>query len=200
MLFESANKSLSRKYGVVYANFAFKTVLIGAIYNLWGLKRRSHSSLIDRENVLSYSVPMSEPTSQWQRLLKNNGTWQGSFTQLSPDGLQLSDTPTEVALLPYDENRAMRQEIRRYPQADYQGQPSETVLDYRSLSRSTLFFEDGAFSQGSTQWGSVSYDTRHKPFHQHQHHPSRDQMFHMLFLPFLIITRPLSSHTSHLRG
>ncbi|MGB3765982.1 MAG: DUF3598 family protein [Phormidesmis sp.] len=140
----------------MYANFAFKTVLMGAIYNLWGIKRRSHSSLIDRENVLSYSVPMSEPTSQWQRLLKNNGTWQGSFTQLSPDGLQLSDTPTEVALLPYDENRAMRQEIRRYPQADYQGQPSETVLDYRSLSRSTLFFEDGAFSQGSTQWGPFS--------------------------------------------
>lgn len=99
---------------------------------------------------------MSEPTSQWQRLLKNRGIWQGSFTQLSPDGQQISDTPTEVALLPYDSDRAMRQEIRRYPQANYQGQPSETVLDYRSLSRSTLFFEAGAFSQGSIQWGPLS--------------------------------------------
>ena len=99
---------------------------------------------------------MSEPTSQWQRLLQNRGVWQGSFTQIAPDGRQTSDTPTEVALLPYDGDRAMRQEIRRYPQADYQGQPSETVLDYRTLSRSTLFFENGAFSQGSTQWGPLS--------------------------------------------
>ncbi len=99
---------------------------------------------------------MSEPTSQWQRLLKNRGIWQGSFTQLSADGRQISDTPTEVALLPYESDRAMRQEIRRYPQANYQGEPSETVLDYRSLSRSTLFFENGAFSQGSTQWGPLA--------------------------------------------
>lgn len=99
---------------------------------------------------------MSDPTSQWQRLLKNRGVWQGSFTQFSPDGLQLADTPTEVALLPYDNDRAMRQEIRRYPQPNYQGQPSETVLDYRSLNRSTLFFEDGAFSQGSPQRGPFS--------------------------------------------
>ena len=99
---------------------------------------------------------MSEPTSQWQRLLKNRGVWQGSFTQVSPDGLLLTDTPTEVALLPYDGDRAMRQEIRRYPQPNYQGNPSETVLDYRSLNRATLFFEDGAFSQGSPQWGPFS--------------------------------------------
>ena len=99
---------------------------------------------------------MSAPISQWQRLLKNRGTWQGSFTQISPDGLEISDTPTEVALLPYDNDQAMRQEIRRYSQADYQGQPSETVLDYRSLNRSTLFFENGAFSQGSSQWGPFS--------------------------------------------
>lgn len=99
---------------------------------------------------------MSEPTSQWQRLLKNKGTWQGSFTQLSADGVQLSNTLTEVALLPYDHDQAMRQEIRRYSQENYQGEPTETVLDYRSLNRATLFFEDGAFSQGSTQWGPFS--------------------------------------------
>ena len=99
---------------------------------------------------------MSEPSSQWQRLLKNKGIWQGSFTQLSPEGQQISDTPTEVALLPYDGDQAMRQEIRRYSQADYQGMPSETVLDYRSLNKATLFFADGAFSQGSIQWGPFS--------------------------------------------
>ena len=61
--------------------------------------------------------------------------------------------PTEVALIPQDGDQAMRQEIHRYPP----GEAEQTkVLDYRSLSRSTLFFEDGAFSQGSTQWGPFS--------------------------------------------
>lgn len=100
------------------------------------------------------SPSSSAPNSQWQRLLKNNGTWQGSFTQLSPQGDVISDTPTEVALLPQGEtSAAMRQEIRRHPQGP---SPQTTVLEYSSLSRATLFFENGAFSQGSTQWGPFS--------------------------------------------
>ncbi|MGB3296469.1 MAG: DUF3598 family protein [Phormidesmis sp.] len=97
---------------------------------------------------------MSESSlSQWQRLLENVGTWQGSFTQLSPQGKILTDVPTEVALIPQDGGQAMRQEIHRYPP----GSPAQTqVLEYRSLSRATLFFEGGAFSQGSTQWGPFS--------------------------------------------
>ncbi len=92
-------------------------------------------------------------TSQWQRLLKNVGIWQGSFTQISPSGQILTEVPTEVALIAQDHNQAMRQEIRRYPP----GEPAQTtVLEYRSLSRSTLFFENGAFSQGSMQWGPFS--------------------------------------------
>ena len=47
----------------------------------------------------------------------------------------------------------MRQEIRRNPQGS---SPQTTVLEYSSLSRATLFFENGAFSQGSTQWGPFS--------------------------------------------
>lgn len=92
-------------------------------------------------------------TSQWQRLLKNVGTWQGSFTQISPTGQILTEVPTEVALIPQDQGQAMRQEIYRYPP----GEPAQTtVLEYRSLSRSTLFFENGAFSQGAVQWGPFS--------------------------------------------
>ena len=102
----------------------------------------------------SPSSPQSSPQSfQWQRLLKNVGTWQGSFTQLSAQGQILSDVPTEVALIPQDDNQAMRQEIHRYPPGEAE---QTTVLEYRSLSRTTLFFEDGAFSQGSTQWGPFS--------------------------------------------
>ncbi|MEL7330326.1 MAG: DUF3598 family protein, partial [Cyanobacteria bacterium J06559_1] len=36
------------------------------------------------------------------------------------------------------------------------GSPQIQVLDYRSLNRATLFFEGGAFSQGSMQWGPFS--------------------------------------------
>lgn len=98
--------------------------------------------------------PMSkEPLSQWQRLLKNVGTWEGSFTQLSAQGQALSDTPTEVELSPRDNNQAMHQEVRRYPPGQ---DPQIQVLDYRSLNRATLFFENGAFSQGSMQWGPFS--------------------------------------------
>lgn len=95
----------------------------------------------------------SPQTSQWQRLLKNVGTWQGSFTQLSGQGHILSDIPTTVALIPQNGELAMRQEIHRYPPGEA---PRTKVLEYSSLSRATLFFEDGAFSQGSTQWGPFS--------------------------------------------
>ncbi len=92
-------------------------------------------------------------SSQWQRLLKNVGTWQGSFTQLSPEGKILSDVPTEVELTPRDSGQAMHQEVRRYA---VDGPAQIQKLDYRSLNRATLFFEDGAFSQGSMQWGPFS--------------------------------------------
>lgn len=97
---------------------------------------------------------MSESSrSQWQRLLKNVGTWQGSFTHISPGGKILTDVPTEVALIPQDSDQAMRQEIHRYLPGE---SPQSQILEYRSLNRATLFFEDGAFSQGSVQWGPFS--------------------------------------------
>jgi hypothetical protein len=91
--------------------------------------------------------------SQWDCLLKNAGVWQGSFTQFSPEGQQLSDTPSEVVLQPLAGGQRMRQEIRKQP-AD--GPPTEQVLEYQSLSRAVLFFENGAFSNGSLQWGPFS--------------------------------------------
>jgi hypothetical protein len=91
--------------------------------------------------------------SQWERLLKNAGTWVGSFTQLAPDGTVRRDIPTVVALKPLDKGTLMRQEITKHPPGE---PPQETVLEYRSLARSVLFFEDGAFSQGSMQWGPFS--------------------------------------------
>lgn len=91
--------------------------------------------------------------SQWERLLKNQGTWEGSFTQLSPTGEVLSDVPSQIRLIPTQQGEAMRQEIHKFPPGK---PPQETVLEYRSLNRATLFQPDGAFSQGSIQWGPLS--------------------------------------------
>lgn len=92
-------------------------------------------------------------TSQWARLLKNAGRWVGSFTQYSPNGELVSDTPSVVELKPMDNGNLMRQTIIKQPS----GEPSqETVLQYRTLAKSVLFLENGAFSQGSMQWGPFS--------------------------------------------
>src|SRR4028118_1487371 len=91
--------------------------------------------------------------SQWERLLKNLGEWQGSFTRFSPQGEQLEDTPTVVSLEGLNDNQTIRQIVHRLPP----DQPvEEKVLEYSSLSRSILFFENGAFSQGTIQWAPFS--------------------------------------------
>jgi hypothetical protein len=91
--------------------------------------------------------------SQWERLLKNQGTWVGSFTQMSTTGTVLDDIPTEVSLQPLDNGNTMCQVVRKYPP----GQPvDETTLEYRSLGRGVLLCETGAFSQGALQWSPVS--------------------------------------------
>lgn len=91
--------------------------------------------------------------SQWECLLKNLGEWQGSFTRFSPQAEQLEDTSTVVSLEGLNENQTIRQFVRRLPP----NQPvDEKVLEYSSLNRSVLFFENGAFSQGSIQWGPFS--------------------------------------------
>ena len=91
--------------------------------------------------------------SQWECLLQNLGEWQGSFTQLSPQGELLEDTPTVVSLQGLDNNQTMRQTISRLRP----NQPiEEKVLEYSSLGRGVMFFEDGAFSQGSIQFSPFS--------------------------------------------
>ena len=86
--------------------------------------------------------------SQWECLLQNLGCWQGSFTRLSTNGEILEDIPSETSLELKADNQTMRQVVRRF----YDGQPQDLVLEYRTLNRSTNFFENGAFSQGSLQF------------------------------------------------
>ncbi len=91
--------------------------------------------------------------SQWDCLLENLGEWQGSFTRFSPQGDLVEDTPTIVSLEGLEDNKLVHQVVRRLPPNQ---PPQEMVLEYRSLSRSILFFDNGAFSQGSMQWGPFS--------------------------------------------
>ena len=87
--------------------------------------------------------------SQWECLLQNLGCWQGSFTRLSMRGDILEDTPSETTLELKEDQQTMRQVVRR---TYGDGQPQDLVLEYRSLNKSTTFFENGAFSQGSLQF------------------------------------------------
>ena len=86
--------------------------------------------------------------SQWECLLQNLGCWQGSFTRLSTKGEILEDIPSETSLELKEDNQTVRQVVRRF----YDDQPQDLVLEYRSLNKSTTFFENGAFSQGSLQF------------------------------------------------
>ena len=90
---------------------------------------------------------------QWNYFLKNLGEWHGSFTRFSPEGEETVDTPTLVTLEGLNNDRNVHQVVRYLPP----GEPSrDVVVDYDSLNRSILFFENGAFSQGSMQWGPYS--------------------------------------------
>jgi len=91
--------------------------------------------------------------SQWECLFKNVGEWQGSFTRLSPLGEFIEDTPTKVTLEGRNNNQTMYQVVHYLP---VDQPPRDLVLEYTSLNRSILFFDNGAFSQGSLQWGPYS--------------------------------------------
>ena len=91
--------------------------------------------------------------SQWECLLQNLGEWQGSFTRFSPQGEVLEDTPTVVSFEGLNNNQTMRQIVRRFPANQPQ---DEKILEYSSLGRGILLFENGAFSQGSIQLAPFS--------------------------------------------
>jgi hypothetical protein len=95
-------------------------------------------------------VTESSQSSQWERLLKNVGVWEGSFTRLSPTGAVQADLPSLVTLEPIQAGRTLRQTIQQFAAGE---ETYHRVLEYSSLSRGTLFFADGSFSQGSLQFG-----------------------------------------------
>ena len=92
-------------------------------------------------------------TSQWDYFLKNLGEWHGSFTRMSAQGEEIADTPTLVTLEGLNDNKNVHQVVRYLPPNE---PPRDVVVDYDDLNRSIIFFANGAFSQGSMQWGPYS--------------------------------------------
>jgi len=90
-------------------------------------------------------------SSQWERLLKNQGVWKGSFTQFSAQGELLKDTPTEIKLEGLNENKSIRLTVTRI------GSPNPPhINEFTSLNRSIFLFEEGHFSKGSLQFSPFS--------------------------------------------
>lgn len=84
--------------------------------------------------------------------MRNLGAWQGSFTRLSPQGEIQEDIPTIITLEGLNDNQTVRQTIQHFSPTTGEVVQNK-VLEYSSLNRSILFFENGAFSQGSIQFG-----------------------------------------------
>ena len=89
---------------------------------------------------------------EWQNFLKNLGEWQGSFTQLTPEGQEIRSTPSLLTLEGFEENQRVQFRLRRYADFSYPDPPIQDYSqDYRSLGRQIVFFNDGTFSKGPWQ-------------------------------------------------
>ncbi len=87
--------------------------------------------------------------SQWNCHLQNVGEWHGSFTQLSPSGEAIADQASVLTLEGSADPPQACLTLKRTGSQDL-------VLNYSTLNRSILFFESGAFSQGSLQFARTA--------------------------------------------
>jgi Domain of unknown function (DUF3598) len=92
--------------------------------------------------------------SQWDCVLQNLGEWQGSFSLFSPQGVLLEDIPSLISLSGVDENRSIHLVLKRFYLEPESGErvPKEIVVDFSAPGAGALFFESGAFSDGSVYY------------------------------------------------
>lgn len=90
-------------------------------------------------------------TQQWNNLLTHLGIWEGSFTRLSSQGEVLEDNPSLVSLEGLNQQETVRQTIEKFSALTGEA-TSQQTMEYQSLNRNTLVFENGAFSVGSSQF------------------------------------------------
>ncbi|MHC5937242.1 DUF3598 family protein [Nostoc sp.] len=81
--------------------------------------------------------------SQWECFLQNLGVWEGSFTNFSPQGTLLNDTPSRLSLEGLNNNQTVRLTLRRSGQ--------DVIREFTSVEGGLLFFENGSFSEGLIQ-------------------------------------------------
>lgn len=84
--------------------------------------------------------------SQWSYLLKNSGIWKGSFTQFSPDGILIKNTPTELTLEGLNNDKTIRLTVNRLESGD-----PPHINEFTALNRNIFLFEEGHFAKGSQQ-------------------------------------------------
>ncbi|AUB38350.1 protein of unknown function DUF3598 [Nostoc flagelliforme CCNUN1] len=87
--------------------------------------------------------------SQWECFLQNLGVWEGSFTNFSPEGTLLNDTPSHLSLEGLNNNQTVLLTLCRSGRDDL-------VKEYSSVGGGVLFFENGSFSEGLIQLGPFS--------------------------------------------
>ncbi len=86
--------------------------------------------------------------SQWECFLENLGVWEGSFTNFSPQGTLLNDTPSCLSLEGLNNNQTVRLTLSRSGQ--------DMIREFSSVGGGLLFFENGSFSEGLIQLGPFS--------------------------------------------
>ena len=91
--------------------------------------------------------------SQWRCIQQNMGAWHGSFTQFSPEGEQVKDTPSVLTLEEVELGEKMQLTLERSPES---GSKEITRREFFAPGPApyVYFFESGAFSQGSSQWAA----------------------------------------------
>lgn len=89
--------------------------------------------------------------SQWECFLENLGEWQGSFDRFSISGELLEAIPSHLVLEEIEPQKA-RLTLKR----DSPKYPTPLVHEYSSFNRGLLFFDNGAFSQGSLQFAPLT--------------------------------------------
>lgn len=87
--------------------------------------------------------------SQWECFLQNLGVWEGSFTNFSPQGTLLKDTPSRLSLEGLNNNQTVRLTLSCSGRDD-------VIREFSSVGGGLLFFENGSFSEGLIQLGPFS--------------------------------------------
>ncbi len=116
----------------------------------------SKDSSQSRPQESSQRLPLQQPSqypSQWECLRQNIGTWHGSFTQFSPAGELVEDTPSVLTLAETEPDQTMELTLERFP-SDEAKKVNQLKFTAPGPAPAVYFFENGSFSQGSPQWSS----------------------------------------------